>query len=101
MTKDEIIRALYGAEPPFIYDTALPQPVLDNIADEAVSHYPDGVDKSDHRNRAYQTVRMGTVYAYDRKGSGCGLLPLTKNARLEIQMSTYAGVIYVPIMEEL
>lgn len=101
MTKDDIIRAIYGAEPPFIYDTALPQQVLDGIADESVSHYPDGEFKVEARNRAYEAVRMGTVYAYDRKGSGCGLLPLTKNARLEIQMSTYSGTIYVPVMEEL
>jgi hypothetical protein len=101
MTKDEVIRAIYGAEPPFIYDTSLPQQVLDDIATESVCRYSPGPDKDEARNRVYETLRMGTVYAYDRRGSGCGLLPLTKNARLEIQISKYANTLYVPVMEEL
>jgi hypothetical protein len=101
MTKDEVIRAIYGAEPPFIYDTSLPQPLLDHIAKESVLDWPDGPDKDEARRRAYETVRMGCVYAYDRKGPGVGLLPLTKNARLEIQISSYSNMIYVPVMEEL
>ena len=103
MTKDEVIRAIYGAEPPFDYDTSLPQGILDAIADEAVRDWPwtNDPDKDTHRNKVYERVRSGTVFAYGKKGNGSGLLPLTADARREIQLSEYAGLIYVPVMEEL
>ena len=99
MNKDEIIRALYGAEPPFIYDTSLPQQVLDGIATESVCRYSPGPEKDERRRKIYEIVRMGTVYAYDRKGNMSGLLPLTSEARLEILLSEYARLLYVPVWE--
>ncbi len=101
MTKDDVIRAIYGAEPPFTYDTSLPQQVLDDIATYSACHYSPGPDKDEARNRVYETVRMGTVWAYDRRGLGSGLLPLTRDARMEIQLSTHANLLFIPVMEEL
>jgi hypothetical protein len=103
MTKDEIIRKIYGENPSFSYDTALPQQILDGIADDAVRDWPDDEQKAEYRRRVYERIRMGCVYAYDSPGRGQGMLPLTPDARHELQLSEYAGLIYVPVfrMDEL
>lgn len=103
MTKDEIIRKIYGENPSFAYDTGLPQQVLDGIADDAVKHWLGDEGKAKYRRRVYENIRMGCVWAYDKKGSGQGLLALTNTARLELQLSEYARLIYVPVfrMDEL
>jgi hypothetical protein len=100
MTKDEIIRKIYGDNPSFEYDTALPQRVLDNIADEAVMDWcPGDEGKAEYRRRVYETIRMGCVYAYDKNGHGEGLLALTNTARFELRISQYANMIYVPVIQ--
>ena len=99
MNKVEIIDRIYGAEPPFVYDTSLPQQVLDGIATEAVCHYSPGPEKDAARNRVYEIIRMGTVFAYDRRGDQSGLLPLTSEARAIILLSEYARLLYVPVWE--
>jgi hypothetical protein len=97
MTKHEAIQQIYGTEPTFTYDTALPQAILDNIAKEASDDFPDDT-KKEYSRKVYETIRMGCVYAYDRNGHGQGLLPLTAAARLELQISNYANMIYVPTL---
>jgi hypothetical protein len=99
MTKDDIIRSIYGDNPPFAYDTSLPQHILDDIANESVRDWPWPEGRDERRNKVYEIVRMGTVFAYDRKNNGSGLLPFTAEARREIQLSEYAGLIYVPVWE--
>lgn len=100
MTKPDAIKKIYGDNPTFIYDTALPQPVLDNIAKEAAAGYPEDM-KDTVRSRVYRTILYGCVYAYDRHGTASGFLPITSAARLELQLSKYAGAIYVPTLETL
>jgi hypothetical protein len=109
MNKHEIIRKIYGENPSFSYDTALPQRVLDNIADEAVMDWHKrftniGVgdeEKAEYRRRVYETIRMGCVYAYDKNGHGEGLLALTNTARFELRISQSANMIYVPVIQEI
>ena len=100
MTKYEAIERIYGENPPFIYDTALPQTILDNIARDASDHFPEDETKTEYRNKVYNTILSGTVFAYDRKGNGSGLLPITAAARLEIQISNYSNLLFVPTIEE-
>lgn len=101
MDKHEAIRKLYGENPPFSYDTALPQSVLDGIANESTIQFQDDSDgwSEKQRRKAYNRIYFGCVYAYDKNGSGQGFLPLTKEARLELQCSSYAIMIYVPVID--
>jgi hypothetical protein len=100
ITKNEAIQRIYGDNPPFIWDGSLPQTILDNIAAESCADFPDDEIKKEYRRKVYDVIRCGCVFAYDRKGNGSGLLPLTSAARLELQISNYANLIYVPTIDE-
>jgi hypothetical protein len=105
MNKQEIIERLYGNNPPFIFDSALPQTLLNNIAEEACAHFPNSEeytkDKQEYKQKVYNTILFGCVFAYDKHGNGSGLLPLTRQARTELQCSTFANYIFVPVVEEI
>jgi hypothetical protein len=105
MNKQEIIERLYGNNPPFIFDSALPQTLLNNISEEACAHFPNSEeytkDKQEYKQRVYNTILFGCVFAYDKHGNGSGLLPLTRQARTELQCSTFANYIFVPVVEEI
>jgi hypothetical protein len=105
MNKIEIIERLYGQNLPFVFDSALPQTLLNNITEEAARHFPDSEeyakDKQEYKQRVYNTILFGCVYAYDKHGNGGGLLPLTRQARTELQCSSFANYIFVPVVEEI
>jgi hypothetical protein len=105
MNKTEIIEKLYGQNLPFFFDSALPQTLLNNITEEAARHFPDleeySKDKKEYKQRVYNTILFGCVFAYDKNGNGSGLLPLTRQARTELQCSSFSNYIFVPVVEEI
>lgn len=100
MTKQEAIQKLYGENPPFVYDTALPIKAVDSIIDKLMDQ--PGFDrmtdvwKHNRRQEYYTDIIHGSVYAYQGKNEG--FLPLTQkayNAFLWAEMS-----IFVPLIED-
>jgi hypothetical protein len=87
MTKSEAVKALYGAEPTFSFDTALPQPLLDDITNVVTGYYKwlKGDEIAVRRDKTYTTVLSGCVYAECKNSGNSGLLPLTDEARRTVQ----------------
>ena len=87
MTKTEAVRKLYGDNPTFSFDYALPQPLLDEMV-TVLTGYHTHVTDSDKiaqiRADYYATLYTGCVYAYCKESGNAGLLPLTSDARRDV-----------------
>jgi hypothetical protein len=107
-SKNEMVREIYGPTPPFSFDTALPQDTLDMIAESiSMAGYGPMNDvpgsTQEFEQEVYATILSGTVYAYGRRMTGEGFVPLTEKARHYLRLySEIVGrsVIFTPVLKQ-
>lgn len=76
MTKEQVIKRIYGESVPFTFDYALPIQYVDRLIDKALAKKAYSQD----RQELYSILVGGCVYAYSKETSHSGLLPITEKA---------------------
>lgn len=106
--KDQLVKKIYGENPVFEYDNALPQDTLERmtrrLTDEVLHESVDEEERRDYRVKVYNEILSGTVYAYDKNSAAQGFLPLTKKALYRLQHYgelIETNLIFTPVTEDV
>lgn len=93
MTKQDAIKSIYGENPKFQFDYAIPLTLVDELVNQAMQLPYNTKEK----HELYGIIVSGCVYAYNDRPYYHSLLPFTLNAMLLLSELNYAT--FTPTIE--